>query len=407
MAKPVPLDRPIAPARGRNAQLPRPFPVLTPQSYLPGAAGGAGLYPGFPSTGGPNSFPMLNQNSFLPQQVGLEPPIMNFSGGPGMFSPPSPFPSMMPPSMSPGLPFPPPMPYPNQGLMSMGPQLPPFYDPGLRSYSRRRPVRICRPRRRRRRCRPVIRIIDSSSCSSLSSYTTISSCSRHRHRSCSHSRRRGTPPPPQQQQQPIILLPIQCQQSPSAPVQHQIQQQPQQIILPPIQVQQQPGQFQSQQLALPPISMQQQQPLALPPIQFNPSNFAPSTSSSPIIISSGQPMLQPSLSMPQIANFGHSQQMQAGPVQYVQAVPQSSSPLQYISAEPRSTLAPQRVLVNSTNKKQPARKKSIPRSVTTRNLPQNDLKFGRRPFDWYESEKKNNIINENVRIGQRGTTAVS
>jgi hypothetical protein len=412
LAKPPPLGRPTAPPRGRNAQMPRPFPALTPQSYLPGGAGGAGLYPGFPPTGGPSNFPMLTPNAYLPPPGNMEPPIMNFSGGPGMFPPPRTFPPM---------PLQPPMPYPNQGLISIGPQ-PTMYDPGLPTYSRRRPVRICRRRgrRRSRRCRPVIHIIDSSSCSSLSSsYTTISSCSRRHHRSRSHSRRRAVTPQ-QQQQQPIILLPMQCQQSPSVvtapPVQNQIQQQPQQIILPPIHIQQ-PGQFQQQQLALPSIPLQQQQlalsplqfqqqPITLPPIQLNSSNFAPSTSSSPMMIASGQPMIQPSISMPQIANIGQSQQIQSGPFQYVQAVRQSSSPLQYIAAEPRSTIAPQRVLVNSTNKRQSATMKPVPRSTSIRDVPQNDLKYGRRPFDWYANEKKTNIINENIRIGQRGSTAV-
>ncbi len=407
MAKPPPLDRPLAPpslARARNAQIPRPFPPLTPQSYLPGSVG---AYPGYPAIGRGSNFPVLSPNSYL-QPGTIEPPIMNYSGGPGMMPPTASFPSMFPT----GMPPPPPMPYLNQG-MTIGPQQP-FYDPGLRSYSRRRPVRICRRRSRRRRsrrCRPVIHIIDSSSCSSLSSYTTISSCSRRRHRSHSHSRRCGITPPQQQQQQqqqPIILLPMPCQQTApavAAPVQQQIQQQPQQIILPPIQVQQ-PGQYQQQQLALPPIPFQQQQQLALPPIQLTSSNFVQSTSSSPLMIPSGQPMIQPSISLPQIANIGQLQQMQAGQVQYLPATRQISSPLQYISAEPRSTIAPQRVLVNSTNKKQSTTTKPVSRSISIRELPQNDLKYGRRPFDWYESEKKNKIINENVRIGQRRATAV-
>jgi hypothetical protein len=321
---------------------------------------------------------------------------MNFSGG---LPPPMPYPSLIPQMMPPPITLPPQMSYPNPNMMSIGPQ-PQFYEPGLRSYSRRRPVRICRRRRRRsRRCRPVIHIIDSSSCSSLSSCTTISSCSRRRHRSCSRSRRSAPTP---QQQQPIILLPIQCQQPASAPVQNSIQQQPQQIILPPIRVQQ-PGQIQQQQLALPPIPFQQQT-LALPPI---PSNFVQSTNSSPMIIASGQPMLQPSMSLPQIANIGQPQQIHSGVVQYVQGGRQSSSPLQYVSAEPRSTNALQRGSVNSSNKKQSTLIKTVPRSTSIRDVPQNDLKYGRRPFDWYETEKKNNIINENIRIGQRGNAAVS
>jgi hypothetical protein len=175
-------------------------------------------------------------------------------------------------------------------------------------------------------------------------------------------------------------------------------------VLPPIHVQQ-PGQMQPQQLALPPMPLQQQ-PLALPPIQFNSSNFVPSTNSSPIIIANGQSMLQPSLSLPQIAGMGQPQQIQSGVLQYVQAGRQSSSPLQYISGEPRSTIAPHRGLVNSSNKKQSTLIKTIPRSASIRDVPQSDLKFGRRPFDWYETEKKNNILNENIQIGQRGSTAL-
>jgi hypothetical protein len=381
--------------------------MLTPQSYLPGAAGGISPYPGFPPGGG-NSFPTLSPSSYLPPVGTMEPPIMNYSG-------PSMMPQMSLPPMFPPTMLQPQMPYPNQGMI-MGPPSP-IYDPGLRTYSRRRPVRICRRRRRSRRCRPVIHIIDSSSCSSLSSYTTISSCSRHHHHSRSHSRRRAITP----QQQPIILLPMPCQQpapAVSTSVQPQIQQ-PQQIILPPIQVQQ-PGQFQQQQLALPSMPLQQQQlalppisvqqqPITLPPMQLNSSNFCPSTNSSPMIIPSGQPMpiIQSSLSMPQIATIGQTQQIQNVPLQYVQAARQSSSPLQYISSEPYSTIAPQRVLVNSTNRKQSTKDKPIQKSTSIRTLPQNDLKFGRRPFDWYEGEKKNKIINENVRIGQRRSTIVS
>lgn len=394
MAKPPPLDRPIAPPRGPNAGLSRPFPVLTPQSYIPG---GTGLFPGIPPGRGSN-FPMLNQNSFLPPGGGLEPPIMNLSGGTGMLPPPMPYPPMVgPPQMS----------YPNQNMMSIAPQ-PTFYEPGLRSCSRRRPVRMCRRRRRTRRCRPVIQIIDSSSCSSLSSCGTRSSCSRRRHHS--HSRRRASTP--QQQQQPIILLPIQCQQPAPTPAPNPNPPQAQQIILPPIQVQQS-GQIQPQQFALPPMSSQQQfalppissqQQFSLPPIQLSSSNFANNAGS--MIIPSGQPMLPTTLSLPQITNIGQGQPMQSGVIQYVQGGRQSSSPLQYVSAQPRSTVALQRGVVNSSNKNQSTIVKTVARSASVRNVPQNDLKYGRRPFDWYESERKNNIIDENTRIGQRGSTSV-
>lgn len=373
--------------RGPNAALPRPFPALTPQSYIPG---GTGLYPGIPQGGGRSNFPVLNQNSFLPPSGPMEPPIMNLSGGPGMLPPSMPYPPIIPQAM----------PYPNQNMVSIAPQ-PTFYEPGLRSYSRRRPVRICRRRgRRSRRCRPVIHIIDSSSCSSISSCATISSCSRRRCRS--HSRRRGSSPPPQQQQQPIILLPIQCQQPAPTSAPQPIQQQPQQIILPPIQVQQS-GQIQPQQFALPPMSTQQQ-PFALPPIQFSSTNLA--SGGGQLMIPSGQPMLPSTLSLPQITNIGQVQPMQSGAIQYVQGGRQSSSPLQYVSAQPRSSVALQRGLVNSSNKKQIPTVKTVGRSASMRDVPQNDLKYGRRAFDWYEGGKKNHIIDENTQIGQRGSTAV-
>ncbi|CAF0740920.1 unnamed protein product [Rotaria sordida] len=398
LAKPPPPGRPIAPPRGKHAPYPKPFPALTPESFIPGAPGG-GFYPGIPPMGGASKFPLLTPNSFLPPPGTLEPPIMNYSGGLGMGYPYPPMPPM--PPLQPILP---PMPYPNQGPMSIIESPPPSYDPGLHSYCRR-PVRICRRNRRSRRCRPVIHIIDSSSYSSLSSCSTISSCSRRRHRSHSHSRRCTAAAP---QQQPIILLPVPCQQSqpPLAALgQNQIQQQPQQIVLPPLQFQQS-GQIQQQQqqqqLALP----MQQQVLALPPLQLSPSNLIGSTASSPIIISNGQPMLQPSMSLPQFTNIGQPQQINAGPIQYVQAIPQSSSPLQYVSREPRAAITPQRSLVNSTKKKKATKIKTVPKSNSVRDLPQYDLKFGRRPFDWYDSDRKNNVIDEKIQIGQRGSTTL-
>ncbi|CAF1556240.1 unnamed protein product [Rotaria magnacalcarata] len=399
---------------------PKPFPVITPQSYVPGGGGGV-PYGAYSPSGARGSFPVLTPNSYLPPMGSMEPPMMNLSGGGGMFPPPTPYAPMA--RMVPSLPQ---MQYPNQGAISMmappppPPPPPPSYDPGYPLYShRRRPVRLCRRRgRRSRRSRPVLQIIDSSSCSSLSSCTTISSCSRRRHRSRTRSRRRGaTPRQQQQQQQPIIVLPVQCQQ-PQSNVTGPIQQQPQQIILPPLQYQQSgqcqpqqyvstPIQYQPQQLALPPIPIQQHQQLSLPQIQFSSSNLVQNAASSPMSIPSGQPMIQPSMSLPQIANIGQPLQMQPGTIQYIQAVPSTcSSPLQYITSERRSTAAPQRILVNSTKKNQSSKVMPIPRSVSAKELPQNDLKFGRRPFDWYASDKKNNIINDKVQVGQRGSTAV-
>ncbi|CAF1606040.1 unnamed protein product [Adineta ricciae] len=371
---------------------------------------------------------------------------MNYSGGPGIMQPP------MLPSIPP---LPPPMPYANQGPISMV-RPPSMYDPGYQSYPRRRPVRIHRRPRRSRRCRPVVRIIESSSCSSLSSYTTVSSCSPRRCRSRSHSHRcRGSSSAAPQQ--PIILLPMQCQQpaaaaaavaAPAAPAQlplsvqaqTQAQPQPQQIILPPIRIQQS-GQYNQQPFTIPPMTVsqlggqiqqpqqqsvtlspmtisqitgqiQQQQPqqaINLAPMRFGSPNILSNTNANSMVIQSGQPFIQPSSSLPQVTTIGQPQQMQGSTIQYVQAAPQSSSSstLQYISAQPRSTIAPQRVLVNSTNKKQAPSSKPVKRSVSTRELRQSDLKYGRRPFDWYDSNKQDNIINENVQVAQRRNTVMT
>ena len=138
--------------------------------------------------------------------------------------------TMGPPIMNPGFgPTPPPMPmpYPNTNYMPPMPPMPPpspypYYDPRPPPYPRRR-LRYRRPRRIRcrhgsRRCRPVIHIIDSDSCSSISDCSSISSCSPRRYRSCSK--------PAAVQQQPIILLPIQS--GTSAPLQQQ------NLALPPM-----------------------------------------------------------------------------------------------------------------------------------------------------------------------------
>jgi hypothetical protein len=97
-------------------------------------------------------------------------------------------------------------------------------------------------------------------------------------------------------------------------------------------------------------------------------------------------MIQPSFSMPQTVSVGRPQQFRAGPITYIQAKPQSS--------QSRSTIAPQRVLVNSNNKQQ-------------FNLPQTDLKFGRRPFDWYPNDGTSCIMKEDIQIGRRGETYVA
>jgi hypothetical protein len=63
-------------------------------------------------------------------------------------------------------------------------------------------------------------------------------------------------------------------------------------------------------------------------------------------------------------------QIQAGPIQYVQAAPRSTSTseLKFTPAKTYSSVAPQRVLVNSTNKKQITAVKTIPPSVTTHKI---------------------------------------
>ena len=400
LAKPPPLSRPITPPRGGTGQSPRPFPVITPQSYLPGATG-FGPLAGVAPTGRVN-FPQLTPASFLTGTGPGEAPVINVGPRPGI-APPSTLLPQVPPLVLPGqASLPPAIINPKQEISSVATPRPlslPYCDPGLRPYPCRRPVHICRRRRSRRR-HPVIHIVESSSCSTLSSCTTISSCSRHRHRS--HSRSRRCAPAPQQQ--PIILLPMQCQQSQptiTEDVRNLTRQEPRQVILPPIQIQSLEQCQQQQQLTSPSIPIQQQL-LPLPPIQFTPSNLASSTNSSQIVIPSGQPIMKPSISLPQITAVAQPQQIRVAPVQYVQATTQSSSPLQYVSSEPRSTTALPRVLVNGTNEKQSAIAKPSSRSTSVRKIPQSDLKFGRRPFDWYNKDKKKHIlINEKVQLDQR------
>jgi hypothetical protein len=281
--------------RGKKNSLPRPFPAITAKSYLPGsAAAGAGLYPGYGPPTAANQYPGMNPNS-------TPPPIRNFNTGSGLPPPPPPSYNPMFPPTGP----PPAISYPNVNTM----QRPdPSYNQRFASYPYRRRLMPAYRRHRSSRSRPVIRIIRSDSCISISTCSTISSCSSHCHRSCSYSTSQ------QQQQQPIILLPIQCQQQP-LPITGSVQGQSQPIVLPSTQF--------------------QQQPMTLPPI----SNI----SSTPVII-------QPLNSM----STGGPQQFQAGPIQYVQAKPQSTptSQLQFISVKQPSSIAPQRVLVNSANKKQ-------------------------------------------------------
>ncbi|CAF4541248.1 unnamed protein product [Rotaria sp. Silwood2] len=197
-----------------------------------------------------------------------------------------------------------------------------LYNPTFTSYPDRRPMHF----RGRCRSRPIIHIIESDSCSSISSY------SPRRHRSYSHPRQRRVIQ--QQKQQPIIFLPVKCQQSPTTI--SSLQRQSQQNILSTIQVQQ-----------------QQQQPRYVLSSVLN-------TNSTADIINNNRSTFQPSTS----TSFEQLQQSQTGPIQYVQTAPE----LQFISVEPRSSTAPQHVFVNNTNKKQSNVMESIQRS-TTSNLP--------------------------------------
>ncbi|CAF1062272.1 unnamed protein product [Rotaria sp. Silwood1] len=198
------------------------------------------------------------------------------------------------------------------------------YKPTFSSYPDRRPVRIPS----RHHSRPIIHIIESDSCSSISSYSPRHHHHHHHRRSYSHPRQRRFTQ--QQQQQPIILLPIKCQQS--STMTNSLQGQSQQNLLPTIQAQ--------QRYILPSIL---------------------NTNSTPDIINNNQSMFQ--LSMPR--SFENLQQIQNGSIQYVQKAPD----LQFISVKPHSSNASQHVLVNNTNKKQSNIIKPIQRSIITTNLP--------------------------------------
>ncbi|UJR21785.1 hypothetical protein I4U23_024860 [Adineta vaga] len=256
------------------------------------------------------------------------------------------------PNSGPGyLPQPPaplPISRPSRNLL---PNQHPSYKPRFHSQPRHRtPVRV-HHRQRSRRCRPVIHIIESDSCSSLSTCSSISSCSRYYRRSHSCPRRSATG------QQPIIFLPVQCQQQPSA---------------------------------ITCSNQGQAQSFVLPSIPLHQSNLAlPSAST-----------MQPAISMPHILSNRKPQQYQAGPIQYVQATPRSSSSqLRSIPVQSRSTAAQQSVLVDSTNKKQSIIIKPIPRACSSQNLPQNDMKFRR-----YESNGEETFTKDNAQIEQRRET---
>ena len=211
----------------------------------------------------------------------------------------------------------------------------PVYNPGLPSYSH--------DQYHSRRSRPVVRMLETTSCSSTSTCSTISIAPRRTHRT------------PQQQQQPIILLPYQCSQ---------------------------PAQL-----------------TTLAPIQVNSSSYLPSSATTnPLTVNSIPSVFQPSRSA------GSGQRLRAGPIQYVQAAPRSSSTtqLQYVTAESRSARAPAHVLVNRSK----TRSRSRAKSFSLLHVPQKDLKFGRRPFDWYANDGHDIILKDNIRVARRGLVSL-
>lgn len=139
------------------------------------ASGGSIYPPGFNPPPGNNQGIGLNTGGLSIGNTGFNPPSPSLP----------PYNPMLPPR-----PTPRPISYSNINQMSQGAHAAPRYDPG-RSY--RRPIHISR-RYRSRRCRPVVHIIESDSCSIISTCSSDSCCSLPR---C----------PPVQQQQ-IILLPI-------------------------------------------------------------------------------------------------------------------------------------------------------------------------------------------------------
>ncbi|CAF5160964.1 unnamed protein product, partial [Rotaria sp. Silwood1] len=135
-----------------------------------------------------------------------EPPLINFNNESGLQLKPSSYPEINPISNMQSSDF--------------------SYKPTFSSYPDRRPVRIPS----RHHSRPIIHIIESDSCSSISSYSPRHHHHHHHRRSYSHPRQRRFTQ--QQQQQPIILLPIKCQQS--STMTNSLQGQSQQNLLPTI-----------------------------------------------------------------------------------------------------------------------------------------------------------------------------
>jgi hypothetical protein len=153
-----------------------------------------------------------------------------------------------------------------------GPQRP--YNSGNNSYPRRPPIRAQRRHSSHQR-RPVVRIIESRSCSPISTCSSDSSYSIRYCRSRSHAQ-------PAARQQPIILVPYLCPPQPA----------------------------------------------------FSSSYYASAKTAAPLMLNGGQ-----SISMPHITSYGQTQKILAGPIQYVQAQPASSSAQQrYATGAPLSIL---------------------------------------------------------------------
>ena len=194
-----------------------------------------------------------------------------------------------------------------------------------------------------RRSRPVVRILESRS--STSSCSTISIAPQRT---------------PRVQHQPIILMPYHCSQ---------------------------------------PTSTGTGQLTTLSPIHVNSSSYLPpSSKANPITVNSSPSVFQPSRSV------GSGQRLRAGPIQYVLAAPSSTSAtqLQYITSQSRTTRAPSHVLVNRSK----TRSRSRTKSASFVPLAQKDLKFGRRPFDWYTNGGQDIILRDNICIGRRGLVSL-
>ena len=135
------------------------------------------------------------------------------------------------------------------------------YNSGYGSYPQRPPIRAQRRHSSHQR-RPVVHIVESRSCSSISICSSDSSYSER------YCRSRSNVQPAAARQQPIILVPYLCAPQPA----------------------------------------------------FSSSYYTSTKTVAPLMLNGGQ-----SISMPQITSYGQTQKLLAGPIQYVQAQPASST----------------------------------------------------------------------------------